>query len=189
MKHYLRGEVGTYYEDLWPLVKFLPAYSLPPGLPSLLPEIEEERNAVPVGFTTAMEHISASSQNLPLPNTTSENTHKRPPSITISSPHGDRDRKTSIRSPGAPRSSHGPANVNFQADEPPLLPARMPPNFHYFDVFPLSLLVHWLTKRGKEVKGRKAARLRAKMGRGKRGSIVSQNVPLEITFYLVSTKR
>ncbi|EEB97662.1 hypothetical protein MPER_02977, partial [Moniliophthora perniciosa FA553] len=34
VKHYLRGEDGIYYEDLYYLVKFLPAYALPPGIPS-----------------------------------------------------------------------------------------------------------------------------------------------------------
>ncbi|CAE6527825.1 unnamed protein product [Rhizoctonia solani] len=32
VKHYLRGEEGIYYEDLYHLVKFLPAYSLPADL-------------------------------------------------------------------------------------------------------------------------------------------------------------
>lgn len=34
IKHYLRGEEGIYYEDLYHLVKFLPGYALPAGLPS-----------------------------------------------------------------------------------------------------------------------------------------------------------
>ena len=34
VKHYLRGEEGVYYVDLYHLVKFLPSYALPAGLPS-----------------------------------------------------------------------------------------------------------------------------------------------------------
>ncbi|TFY78535.1 hypothetical protein EWM64_g5474, partial [Hericium alpestre] len=36
VKHYLRGEEGIYYVDLYHLVKFLPAYSLPAGIPSMV---------------------------------------------------------------------------------------------------------------------------------------------------------
>ena len=62
-----------------------------------------------------------------------------------------------------------------------LLPARNPPQFAIFDVFPFSLLVHQLTKRGKDIKGKKAARLKATM----REHVVSHNIPLEISLYLV----
>jgi len=58
----------------------------------------------------------------------------------------------------------------------------MPPSYSLFDVFPFSLLVRVLTKRGKEVSGKKAARYRAKRGEGN----VEGNVPLEITLYLSS---
>jgi putative membrane protein len=36
VKHYLRGEDGIFYQDLYHLVKFLPAYALPHGIPSAL---------------------------------------------------------------------------------------------------------------------------------------------------------
>ncbi|KAG8935164.1 hypothetical protein FRC01_007397 [Tulasnella sp. 417] len=61
-----------------------------------------------------------------------------------------------------------------------LLPARDPPKYALFDVFPFSLFVKMLVKRGREVKGKKGARLRARTGN------VNQNIPLEITFYLSS---
>ncbi|KAI9064729.1 UPF0187-domain-containing protein [Trametes sanguinea] len=67
-------------------------------------------------------------------------------------------------------------------DEAFLLPARMPPKYHLFDLFPFSLLVHALTKRGKDVKGKKAARIRAKL----RSRTVTHNLPLEISLYLSS---
>jgi hypothetical protein len=63
-----------------------------------------------------------------------------------------------------------------------LLPARLPPAYSVFDVFPFSLLVRFLTKRGKQLKGKKAKRYRARMGEG----LVEGNVPLEITLYLVN---
>jgi hypothetical protein len=66
-----------------------------------------------------------------------------------------------------------------------LLPARNPPRYSSFDVFPLSLFVQCLTKRGKDVKGKKGARARAKL----RNSAISHNLPLEISLYLVSHSR
>jgi len=68
-------------------------------------------------------------------------------------------------------------------DDSFLLPARNPPQFAIFDVFPFSLLVRQLTKSGKDIGGKKAARVRATM----RGEHVdSHNIPLEISLYLSS---
>jgi putative membrane protein len=198
VKHYLRGEEGCYYEDLWPLVKFLPAYALPNALPSpgLLPDIDEKQETNgfsddPDATLSPASRKSASAPHLPLH--ASSSMKKRPPPIMHSpvapsfgrppptSPTSGRPRRGSLAPPSASRPSNHPL------DEPTLLPSRIPPQFSYFDVFPFSLLVKLLTAKGKELKGRKAARLRAKMGSGKRGTIVSHNVPLEITLYLVST--
>ncbi|KIJ49262.1 hypothetical protein M422DRAFT_28203 [Sphaerobolus stellatus SS14] len=207
VKHYLRGEVGTYYEDLWHLVKFLPAYALPPGLPTVIPEMEQElQEHEAVAVTTATEQTpSTTPAQLPLPNVA--NVKKKPSNITIATPPlpNGRERRTSLVPPGSAASrssfgnvarpsfasghsarplSHGPS---YNGEEPRLFPARNPPKLSYLDVFPFSLLVSRLTSRGKELQGRKAARLRAtKLGRGKRGTIISQNVPLEITLYLSS---
>ncbi|KAG8968575.1 hypothetical protein FRC05_001500 [Tulasnella sp. 425] len=61
-----------------------------------------------------------------------------------------------------------------------LLPARDPPKYALFDVFPFSLFVKFMVKKGKEVKGKKGAKLKARTGN------VNHNIPLEITFYLSS---
>ncbi|KIO32652.1 hypothetical protein M407DRAFT_66439, partial [Tulasnella calospora MUT 4182] len=61
-----------------------------------------------------------------------------------------------------------------------LLPASDPPKWAMFDVFPLSLFIKPLLKKGKNVAGKKAAKLKAKEGN------VNHNIPLEITFYLSS---
>lgn len=186
MKHYLRGEEGTYYEDLWPLVKYLPAYALPTGLPSPgLPDVEEKQDEDTIDpdmtGNSLVSRKSTSALHLPLHN--SPRVKPRPPNIMVPpSPaigSNGRPTRTSLAPPETPR----PSNRPFE--DQGLLPSRMPPKFSYFDVFPFSLLVKLLTHRGKEVKGRKAARLRAKMGPGKRGRIVTHNVPLEITLYLV----
>lgn len=69
-----------------------------------------------------------------------------------------------------------------QKDEGYLMPAHMPPRYGLFDIFPFSLLVKFLTKRGKDVKGKKGARVRAKL----RNQAISHNLPLELSLYLVS---
>lgn len=66
-------------------------------------------------------------------------------------------------------------------EEAYLYPASMPPKYSIFDLFPFSLLIGFITKRGREVKGKKAAKIRQKM----RQKTVSHNLPLEITLYLV----
>ncbi|KAJ7433549.1 hypothetical protein FB451DRAFT_1380290 [Mycena latifolia] len=71
------------------------------------------------------------------------------------------------------------------SDKAFLLPASMPPEYHLFDLFPFSLLVKCLTKRAREVKGKNAARMRAKMLMEKNGhGVGSHNLPLEISLYL-----
>ncbi|KAF9653667.1 UPF0187-domain-containing protein [Thelephora ganbajun] len=155
IKHYLRGEEGIFYEDLYHLVKFLPPYALPAGLPSAVDVSEMPASRSMDGTrhsVTRNEPKKSTEGQLPLP-VTSE---PRPPtSVSLE-----------IR----------PGDNSF------LLPARNPPQFAIFDVFPFSLLVHQLTKHGKDIKGKKAARLRASM----KEHVVSQNIPLEISLYLSS---
>jgi len=67
-------------------------------------------------------------------------------------------------------------------DELYLMPAYMPPKYGLFDLFPFSLLVGYLSKRGKDVKGKKGARVRAQL----KEHSVSHNLPLELSLYLVS---
>jgi len=67
-------------------------------------------------------------------------------------------------------------------DEAYLMPAHMPPKYSVFDLFPFSLLVKFLTDQGREVKGKKGARVRAKL----RNQAISHNLPLELSLYLVN---
>lgn len=155
IKHYLRGEEGIFYEDLYHLVKFLPPYALPAGLPSMVDVSEMPTNRSSDGTRNSVsrnEPKKSAEGHLPLPVTSEP------------------------RSPTSGSFKIRPGDDSF------LLPARNPPQFAIFDVFPFSLLVHQLTKRGKDIKGKKAARARATM----REHIVSHNIPLEISLYLVS---
>ncbi|KAJ6551808.1 Bestrophin, RFP-TM, chloride channel-domain-containing protein [Mycena capillaripes] len=166
VKHYLRGEDGIYYQDLYYLVKFLPAYALPAGIPSN-PDMANAEN----GLSRASPRAAPALRRRLSPS-------PRPPRSTRpnKSMHSI---KSQLRSPlpGEPQKI-----VLARADESFLLPGSLPPKYHFFDLFPFSLLVRCLTKRGHEVKGKKAARMRAKM----QSSSGSHNLPLEISLYLSS---
>ncbi|KAJ2927549.1 hypothetical protein H1R20_g9548, partial [Candolleomyces eurysporus] len=66
-------------------------------------------------------------------------------------------------------------------EEAALFPASMPPKYTIFDFFPFSLFIGFISGRGHEVKGKKAARIRMKLLK----KTVSHNLPLELTFYLL----
>jgi ion channel-forming bestrophin family protein len=194
VKHYLRGEDGIYYTDLYHLVKFLPAYALPPGIPSQYDS--EDTEDAPMSFAATL----ASSNDLKPEQLGSTNglTHRIMTSASLphlplpaTSPNAPLQRPTFLPSPPSPRSATQPpmSKVGQKekgstgvSDEGFLSPARMPPKYHLFDLFPFSLLVRMMTKKGKDVKGKTAARLRAKL----RDNTISHNLPLEISLYLVS---
>ncbi|KAK7052508.1 Bestrophin, RFP-TM, chloride channel-domain-containing protein [Favolaschia claudopus] len=242
VKHYLRGEDGIYYQDLYYLVKFLPAYALPTGIPSHadLTDPEALAAAEATGISTRLsehgrrpslrgtpgsflyqrqasdvEPKSMSAPHLPLPATARHPSFKLsaprpvPPPLTIQPPTRlnspvERDEKSglppALTSPRSLQSGHSASQLRSplagepqkiilaRQDEGFLLPGRMPPKYHLFDLFPFSLLVRFLTKRENavegrgKVKGKKAARLRAKM----MGNVGSHNLPLEISLYLSS---
>lgn len=74
--------------------------------------------------------------------------------------------------------------VLAQNEEKLLFSSSMPPKYSLFDFFPFfpfSLMIGYFADRG-QYKGKRAARLRAKM----QSSVVSHNLPLEISLYLVS---
>jgi ion channel-forming bestrophin family protein len=149
VKHYLRGEDGIYYQDLYHLVKFLPAYALPLAIPSK------------VDLTNGDGDGDGAKIQLPMP-----------------AASGAKSVPTSPTSPRVARSEK--VTDPSSGEEKWLSPAKMPPKFSFFDIFPFSLLVRALTKKGKDVGGTKASRLRART----RGH-ASHNVPLAISLYLV----
>lgn len=155
VKHYLRGEEGIHYEDLYHLTKFLPAYALPAGRPDMFDNEDHDG----VGHST-----TSTVSGLPMPVTS--------PSRPSFGGEKKRHNKSSMHPDGTPI----------------LLPSRNPPQFSIFDIFPFTMLVKPLTKRGMNLGGKTAQRARAKlgMGRGLDGDVVSHNIPLEITLYLVS---
>lgn len=223
VKHYLRGEDGIYYVDLYHLVKCLPAYSLPAGIPSqvdltgappmspTVPSVRDRRPSdvkstrttrsqpnirfseqgnerpppLPASFSIP---LYASDSQLPMPVTTpgagaANNGPLNPPqSPTLTNRHGFMPTLRPIKTNQSGRYPRSVMSGRDSIGDDFLLPARMPPKYHLFDLFPFSLLVKALTKRGREVKGKKGARLRAKL---KSQAVTSHNLPLEISLYLV----
>ena len=156
VKHYLRGEDGIHYQDLYHLVSFLPAYALPRTIPSKVDVTHMEQASEGDDGPSHHNHtdlplpVSASGRSLPM-------------------------------SPTSPRPSRGGGGKDaYSGDDRQLLPARNPPKYSVFDLFPFSLLIKALTRRGREIGGVKAARFRAK-----RRGVASHNIPLEISLYLV----
>lgn len=154
VKHYLRGEEGIYYVDLYHLVKYLPQYALPAGMPSQadlgdsaedMPSLQSRprrssdvRSARSVHSQTAPPSMPSLPKveegELPLPAASSPRRNKK---ATWKKEQGEKDEKVSTHS---------------AMEDGMLLPARMPPKYHLLDLWPLSLLVRWLTKKGKDVK-------------------------------------
>ncbi|CAE7094371.1 unnamed protein product [Rhizoctonia solani] len=178
VKHYLRGEEGIYYEDLYHLVKFLPAYSLPAGMPN---QRVKSRTSAEIVEDSSQERGSwggSTSTHLPTINKEGSTPIRRSGATEkdVSSPTspGFGRGSTARRSGTTYRRTRGPHG------DVDLAPASNPPKWGAFDVWPLSLLVKVLTQKGKSVSGKKAAKERAKQ------HVISHNVPLEITLYLSS---
>ncbi|THH17920.1 hypothetical protein EW146_g2985 [Bondarzewia mesenterica] len=208
VKHYLRGEEGIDYVDLYHLVKCLPTYALPAGLPSAVdlndipmsPKSPSTKSPSVQRRPSDIRSITSRRTSISHPNIRSSESGQRPrsqppppmPTIpsSVSAPHlpmpvTSLAVKPSFLEPIKIRTSMSQSAPRSGKDSiygEDLLPARMPPKYHLFDLFPFSLLVKMLTKRGKEVKGKKGARLRAKL----RNRATTHNLPLEISLYLSS---
>jgi putative membrane protein len=196
---------GIFYEDLYHTTKFLPSYALPAGLPSNVDLATELGSPKSMTF----RHQAAAMQRRSSVGSRRRSFSDRPPPsvrgaesihAAESSPHlpfpatspgeaGEKSEKVEFLDlPPPPRAPNSAASTNGRRAKESLsegdgflLPARNPPQYSYFDLFPFSLLVKFLTKRGKQVKGKKGARLRAKL----QHHSGTHNLPLEISLYLV----
>ncbi|EIN06573.1 UPF0187-domain-containing protein [Punctularia strigosozonata HHB-11173 SS5] len=188
VKHYLRGEEGIHYVDLYPLVKYLPGYGLPPGMPSM-DKVNDEDVISSLQEKTAFDEATMTENASHLKTGLKIIISPPPSTLAVPStirPSGTRSGNLSVAasplSPKSFRSARVPPSVSTFASENILLPARMPPRYALLDFFPFSLLLKPLDHQGKELRGKKAARLRAK----RVGREHSQNIPLEISLYLGS---
>ncbi len=198
VKHYLRGEEGINYVDLYHLVKFLPSYSFPAGI------IPPGESTVSLGRTLSRKVETEDSDDTDeKPEITidvespahgedveAQTTGRKSPHVTLPAPVTSRASVKEPLSPTGLRRSHSgrasgkqsapSVSFGFADDEEVVLqPSSIPPKFAVFDIFPFSLLIKLLAKEGHAVEGKKAARYRAK------SAIVTRNVPLEIATYMV----
>jgi len=184
--------------DLYYLVKFLPAYALPTGMPSLtdvtsLHGDDGADDPAPPSSPLTSPLSPDKQPNITIAPIKSVLHHRErngptsptllPPPVSVGSPGKRTSFLSSIASPRAHQVFKEKDRMILpRHDEPYLMPAHMPPKYGIFDLFPFSLLVKYLTGQGKEVKGKKGARLRAKL----RNQAISHNLPLELSLYLSS---
>lgn len=182
------ADIHSYPEDN-PLV---PEPSAPP---SASPSATRQSFAAAMSQTAAQDYNSPTSPGKPLTISVASppisSLHHRaapqglPPPVSIGSP-GPGNPASAMGAPFSGRSTvfgkkEKDRMILARQDENYLLPAKLPPKYSFFDIFPFSLLVHYMTEKGREVKGKKAARMRAKL----RNEAVSHNLPLELSLYLV----
>jgi len=194
IKHYLRGEDGIYYTDLYHLIKFLPAYTLPAVNASSTQLGLESYDPAEAAIHPSTTPTSATGHSLPLPVTAQQARGtlappgSRPPVPSINV-HGPSDSLYSPRpgpSPGIPRT---PSSARPQTheklneeDEIYLIPAYKPPNWAILELFPFCLLKGRRWRSAKNAKGQRAKKIRAKM----LNKADAHNIPLEISLYLGS---
>ena len=168
MKHFLRGETGIYYEDLFPLIAFLPRYVANPS---------QSYVCQPSSSSTPGEAMPSASgpetDQLPLwfqaqPQTSKPFVRKQP-----------KRAKTFEPEKLLP-------TINTDV---PLRPARNPPRTTIFDFFPFLVPFRWLAKvMSKRVRAAitAAGDERDFAGKVRKPVKVESNVPTEIMLFLSS---
>ncbi|KAG8699238.1 hypothetical protein FRC11_013842, partial [Ceratobasidium sp. 423] len=181
VKHYLRGEEGIEYEDLYHLVKFLPAYQLPGSIPNqrIVPGGEPTTGDITQGSVMDKprrhESYGSTSTKTEDPEPQMSNTHE---GIRVEVKEGKKRGHGLLQEWIARKQVKGAGGEIIE-----LAPANNPPGWAIYDMWPLSYFTHasaGVTQSGDYIAGTKAAKIRVKQ------RVVTLNVPLEITFYLSS---
>jgi len=177
VKHFLRGETGVYYEDLYPLICLLPRYA----------------NAVGPKTDADMLPLWAASEDEEHPLRTARPPPPSRSATTAVNSMIDEDRKseqgswfrsfTGRRNNSRSNTDPEKALADIQSHRP-LQAARNPPAPSIFDYFPFLRIFMIFTKccRRKNTKHTQ----RDSLGRKIKPSFTESNVPLEITIYLSS---
>ena len=172
--------------DLYHAMRYLPPYGLPAGRPSNA----DLSCALGSPTSSAFQHQQATQRKSadapPRGSVSGDSTkHDLPlPATTPGEAGANTEKAEFLDVSNQPRPSNSNASHVSRAslvNVDDLLPARLPPKYSYLDLFPFSLMLKFLIRRGKHVKGKKATRLRAKL----RHQAISHNLPLEISLYLV----
>ncbi|TBU24104.1 Bestrophin, RFP-TM, chloride channel-domain-containing protein [Dichomitus squalens] len=193
VKHLLRGEAGVYYEDLYPLVCFLPRYA------SHAPENASEEDMLPMWRASAMDaqkhraaHTLTSSRPLSRSGTANEGSPEPEKELGQISEdqiyHSLRGRSREALKKARKFDPEMALPVVYS--EHPLQPARNPPKESIFDYLPFLRVFKILVapfRRSKpkpELPTSASAATRSFTGKRLRPEAVDSNVPLEITLFL-----
>ncbi|KAI5123996.1 hypothetical protein M0805_006406 [Coniferiporia weirii] len=201
VKHALRGEAGIFYEDLYPLICFLPKYASEP------PMVDHRADLLPLWQAGLLDAPQGGKNATTIPGSTSGYTLTR----TMSSP-GDMKEKNEasehvagedfVRKLAGSMRSHknrfDPEHIlPVVACDRPLRPARNPPKTTLYDYIPFFLvfkpviwLVRYMYRKMRKDKYENAHpgqdHARNTLGRKRKPALVESSVPLEITLFLSS---
>ncbi|KAJ7625807.1 UPF0187-domain-containing protein [Roridomyces roridus] len=181
VKHFLRSEPGVYYEDLYPLICFLPRYANdhgPATAADMLPlwhaseDDDFPLHTAPPHPQRAMSDGGSISSAAALKDgagsqfgTVGRSTLASTPTPTL------KLKRAKTFDPEA-------ALADIQSHRP-LGPARNPPETGFFDYFPIFRIFSWLFH-----KCSRRLNKRNEQYKKKKGPLSESNVPLEITIYL-----
>ncbi|CUA68318.1 hypothetical protein RSOLAG22IIIB_07846 [Rhizoctonia solani] len=162
VKHYLRGETGVYYEDVYPLIAFLPKYANNEHLPLWSDDTNSHGH-----------HTTRKTETDPEIGNGTAN---------IKSPYKKKKRTDGFNPEGA-LPSITPENIQ-------LAPARLAPKLGFFDYVPILLPLKAIYKLFKHMASKfdddEDASRSSWTGRKTGRPVVESVVPLEITLYLSS---
>jgi putative membrane protein len=191
VKHLLRGEPGVYYEDLYPLVCFLPRFAAAPGAKvseaDMMPlwhaseltmsPTETKRPILSRDVTTtSLPQLASGSGSGTAPHSRS---HSRAGTLQEKAGWFNSRRNTKLFDPEA-------VLPVFDADRP-LKPAQNPPETHLWEYLPFLRLFRAISRMVKGAFSRGyTERKRSQLSHQKFISHVESNVPLEICLYLSS---
>ncbi|OBZ78130.1 hypothetical protein A0H81_02289 [Grifola frondosa] len=198
VKHLLRGEAGVYYEDLYPLVCFLPRFASHP------PARATDDDMLPMWKASAMDtncHRTAhtlTSRNMSMDLNAQRSSSASPPKDAVVA----EEEKADVSDEGIYHSLRGRVSrkkktfdpekaLPFVYSEHPLQPARNPPKESLYDYLPFlriwKVIFHPFTHRNKKPAQNSFATVgRSLTGKKLPPEAVDSNVPLEITLFLSS---
>ncbi|KAF8988726.1 UPF0187-domain-containing protein [Hymenopellis radicata] len=159
VKHFLRGENGVYYQDLYPLICFLPRY--------------------------AGDGASAT-EMLPLWQGSEDGEHPMEHGHSLESASTLPSQPPRLSPPRLPGSTFDPEKaLPMVQTHRPLKPARNPPPASIFDYLPFLLIFKWMWKKLTHAKNSVLeGERRDALGRKIKPQLGDSNVPMEITIFL-----
>ncbi|KAJ7093443.1 UPF0187-domain-containing protein [Mycena belliarum] len=174
VKHFLRAEPGVYYEDLYPLVAFLPRYANLDGPVTAA-------DMLPLWHASEDEEFPLHTAQAPAPQRTQSDLGTSPDnsfsSMEKPSLHRGQSEPPVLSRTRRQKTFDPEAALADVQSHRPLRPARDPPQASFFDFFPFFRIFAWLFSAC-------SRRVRRKAAKKRKGPLAESNVPLEITIYL-----